>query len=197
MTKPETQIVKTSFPKIVSDFAHENFNLKILAMFLLILNLTAVVAILILLKRGTKVIALESSGNVATIETKVTDIQIEAAIKEYIKYRYSWTPSTIADSLGKAKFFVLPQLALAFDRAMVNVKKFVLDKKITQRVYPRTISVNVKEKKIRINADRFTEFDQLKAATEMTLTLDFLISDRTIINPWGLFIVKEIEEGAR
>ncbi len=197
MNKSSAQIVKTPFPKMVSDFAHENFNLKILAAFLLTVNLAAVIAILVLVKRGSRVIALDSSGNVATVETRVTDLQIEAAAREYIKYRYSWTPGSISNSLDRAKFFVFPQLAPAFDRSMVTVKKFVLDKKITQRVYPRTISVDLKQKKIRINADRFTEFDQLRAATEMILTLDFIISDRTIINPWGLFIVKESEEGAR
>ena len=197
MNKSSTQIVKTPFPKLVSDFARENFNLKILAMFLLVVNLTALTVILILVKRGARVIALESGGGIATLETKVTDLQIEAASREYLKYRYSWTPATIAESLKKAEFFVLPQLTKSFERSMIEIKKFVLEKKVVQRVYPKSISVDLNQKKITILADRFTEFDQLKAATEMRLTLDFIINDRTAVNPWGLFIVKEFEEGGR
>lgn len=185
------------FPKMMRDFTEQNFNLKVLAGILLGINLVGLVLVLVLVKKGPVVVALDNIGEVSRLEAKVTDLQIAAAAKEYIQYRYSWNSATISDSLGKAKFFVLPSLASAFERSMIDVQKFVREKKVTQRVYAKSVSVDVKEKKITILADRITEFDQLKAATEMRLTLSFTVDDRTIVNPWGIYITKESEEAGR
>jgi hypothetical protein len=57
--------------------------------------------------------------------------------------------------------------------------------------------VDLKEKKVTVLADRITEFDNLKAATEMRLTFQFSTDDRTVVNPWGVYITKETEEAAR
>jgi hypothetical protein len=186
--------VKRSYSNIITAFAEENFNLKVLSALLLATTIIALVAILILIKRGPKVMALDSSGSIAILETKITDRQIEAMAKEYLKYRYCWSPVDIGDALKKAKFFVMPQLVPAFERSMISVKKFVTEKKVTQRIYPRSVKVDSNSKTISIVSDRFTEFDQLKAATEMKLTLEFALGERTVINPWGIFITKETEE---
>lgn len=80
---------------------------------------------------------------------------------------------------------------------MLETQKFVREKKVRQRVYPKSVSVDLKEKRVTVLADRITEFDNLKAATEMRLLLQFTTDDRTIINPWGVYITKETEEGSR
>lgn len=193
-----TITLKTNqFPKMMREFAEQNFNLKMLLGILLGINLVGLVLVLFLVKRGPVVVALDNTGEVARLEAKVTDLQIVAAAKEYLKYRYSWNSDTISDSLGKAKFFVLPSLAKAFEHSMVDVQKFVREKKVTQRVYAKSVAVDLKEKKITVFADRITEFDQLKAATEMKLTLTFTVDDRTVVNPWGIYITKESEEAGR
>lgn len=193
-----TITLKTNqFPKMMRDFAEQNFNLKMLAGILLGINLVGLVLVLFLVKRGPVVVALDNTGEVARLEAKVTDLQIAAAAKEYLKYRYSWNFDAISGSLGKAKFFVLPSLVTAFERSMADVQKFVREKRVTQRVYAKSVAVDLKEKKITVLADRITEFDQLKAATEMKLTLSFTVDDRTVVNPWGIYITKESEEASR
>ena len=149
------------------------------------------------MKKGPTVIALDNTGSIARVESKITDIQIESAIKEYIGYRYSWDEKNISDEIGKAKFFVLPSLVSAFEKSMAETMKFVREKKVRQRVYPKSVSVDLKEKKVTVLADRITEFDNLKAATEMRLTFQFSTDDRTVVNPWGVYITKETEEAAR
>jgi len=59
------------------------------------------------------------------------------------------------------------------------------------------VTVDLKEKRISVLADRITEFDNLKAATELRLLLQFTVDDRTVINPWGVYVTKETEEAAR
>lgn len=179
------------------EFAAENLNIKFLCSGLLSITFLMLILVLYLIKQGPTVIALESSGSVTTIETKITDAQIESAAKEYIRHRYSWDEKSIADELSKAKFFVLPTLASAFERSMQETMKFVREKKVRQRVYPRSVVVDLKEKKISVVADRITEFDNLKAATELKLSLLFTVDDRTVINPWGVYVTKETEEASR
>lgn len=195
--KNKIAIQLSSYPKVMREFAEENFNIKFLCGALLAVTFLMLMLVLYLVKKGPTVIALESSGSIALIETKITDVQIEAAAKEYIRHRYSWDERSISEELEKAKFFVLPTLAQAFERSMQETMKFVREKKVRQRVYPKSVSVDLKEKRISIIADRITEFDSLKAATELKLFLQFTIDDRTVINPWGVYITKESEEVAR
>lgn len=187
------QIEIKKYPKMVEEFAKENFNLKVLSATLIMIVIVALAMLLYLIKSGPKVIALAENGQIAKVETKITDLQIDSAIREYLNYRYNWSEQTISDQLQKAQFFVIPSMSSAFQKAMLEVQKFVKEKKVTQRVYPKTIQIDLKEKKATILADRITEFDNLKAATELKLTLQFSVDDRSVVNPWGIFITKEAE----
>jgi hypothetical protein len=189
------QLKTSAYPKMVKAFAEENFNLKILSGLLLGVIFLSLILVLYLVKRGPIVIALDGNGEVARVETKVTDLQVEAAVREYLKHRYSWSDGSIASEIAKAKFFIQPSLVAAFEKSMTDVQKFVREKKVSQRVYPKSISVDLKDKKVSILADRITEFDQLKAATELRVTLQFTAEGRSIANPWGIYITKEAEEG--
>jgi len=195
--KNKIAIQLSSYPKAMREFAEENLNIKFLCGALIAVTFLMLMLVLYLVKKGPTVITLQSSGSIALIETKITDVQIEAAAKEYIRYRYSWDEKSISKEIEKAKFFVLPALARAFESSMQETMKFVREKKVRQRVYPKSVSIDLKEKRISIVADRITEFDSLKAATELKLLLQFTIDDRTVINPWGVYITKESEEVAR
>lgn len=184
------------YPKMIESFAHENFNLKTLLGALVFLLLLNTLTTIYLLKKGPEVIALEASGHVAKIDTKITDLQIQEAVKEYISYRYSWNKDTVQERFKKAVFFVEPNLVAAFKKAMIDVTRYIQDKKVTQRVYPKNIEIDLKNKTASVTLDRITEFEQLKAATEMKLVLDFSVDDRTPINPWGIYITKETEKVA-
>ncbi|MGE3386017.1 MAG: VirB8/TrbF family protein [Bdellovibrionales bacterium] len=190
----KTTLQISSYPKAMRTFAEENLNLKFLCASLLGLFFVMLLLVLYLVKKGPMVIALDNTGEITRVESKVTDLQVKAAIKEYVSYRYSWTDGTIANQVAKAKFFVLPSLVSAFDKSMAETQKFVREKKITQRVYPKSVDVDLKEKKVTVLADRVTEFENLKAATEMRLVLQIALDDRTVVNPWGIYITKETEE---
>lgn len=87
----------------------------------------------------------------------------------------------------------------AFEKSMLEVQKFVREKKVKQRVYPKNINVDLKEKKVsKIQADGVQELMiYLKAATEMKLIFHFSTDDRTIVNPWGVLFQKKLEEAVR
>lgn len=184
-----------NYPQLVQTFAKENFNLKSLTAVSLALLFVSLLTIVYLIKKDPLVIALDNTGEVTKIESKVTDLQIQAAVKEYLAHRYSWDDKTITDEMKKAQFFVQPSLASSFERSMGETIKYVREKKVKQRLYPRKFEVDLKEKTVSILADRITEFDGLKAATETKVKLWFEIDDRSIVNPWGVYIGKEQEIG--
>lgn len=188
----KTLIIK-KYPKLIQDFANENFNLKALCSMLLVLLLILSVTVVYLIKRGPEVIALDGAGEIAKHELKVTDAQIQRAAEEYFARRYKWTPETIGVQLKKAESFIDPILIGSFQKSMLDVQRFVKEKKVNQRVYPNDVKVDLKEKRITIFADRITEFENLSAATKMKIVLDFVTGDRTNSNPWGIYIRKEAE----
>ncbi len=184
----------SNYPQMLKEFSKENFNLKTLCAVLMFITLVMGISMAVMLQKGPSVVALDAIGQVTKVETKVSDLQIESAAKEYLNYRYSWDEKTVLDQLKNAEHFVLPSLASSFQKSMKETIKFVQEKKVKQRVYPKDVKVDLKEKKIKILADRITDFDGLKAATELRVTLQFDTDTRTVINPWGIYVTKETEE---
>ena len=72
-------------------------------------------------------------------------IEIERAIREYVKLRYNWTPKTVSSQVDKAGAFILPSTKRAFDTSMQNVVRFSVDKIVAQRAYPFEIQVDLKK----------------------------------------------------
>jgi len=193
----QTQIQVRQYPKLIEEFAKENFNLKTLAGALIALMLVNSLVLAYLLRRGPVVVPLQADGSTARIDSHVTEAQVQAAVKEYLNTRYSWTDGTINAQLKRAEFFVAAPLVSAFQKAMVDTHRYVHEKKVTQRLYARSIEVSFKDGLATVTADRITEFDGLKAATEMRLLLNFDLQDRTVVNPWGVYITKETEKASQ
>ena len=187
----------SGYTKMVQSFAKENFNLKILAGACLAILFMSLIVIAFLLKQGPMVVALDSSGEVATVETKITDVQIKAAVKQYVQRRYSWNYKNITERLQSAEMFVDPGLVSSFRKSMLETIKYVQEKKVSQRMYPRDdeIEIDLKAKTVTLLMDRFTEFDSLKAATESRLKVWFDTGSRNPVNPWGVYVTKEQETG--
>ncbi len=191
----KTALTNSKYPKIVTDLASQNYFLKIISYSSLGIITLMLLLLIYSVKRGPEVIALETSGDVARIETKITDLQIQTAAREYLKYRYTWDSQTVAAQIQKSQAFIQSNLLLSFQKSMLEVQKFVKDKKVVQRVYPQKIEVDFKNKVITVIADRITEFESLKAATALKVKLNFDLDDRTPMNPWGVYFTKEIEGG--
>lgn len=193
----EKRLEVRAYPKMVQEFARANFDLKVLSGALLILSSLSLLLAAFLLRRGPQVIALDAGGEIAKLEKTVTEPQVTAAIREYLSRRYTFDSDSVAESIKRARFFVSSNLVTAFDKALAPTIKYVREKKVRQRVYPISISIDSKEQKALVHADRITEFDGLKAATEMTVQLWFSVEERSILNPWGVYLTKEQEGGGK
>lgn len=195
-----TNTIKLQFnkvPEILRDLSKQNMNLKNLCLSLGVLLFLSVIANVFLSQKNTQIVALDAFGSIAKVETKVTDLQVESAVKEYLSFRYGWNHKNIEEELDKAKLFVHPSLVNSFSKSMMSTIKYVKEQKVTQRVYMKTIEVDLKKKIIKLVADRITDFDGLKAVTDLKLVLNFEIDTRSVVNPWGVYITKESEEAIK
>ncbi len=183
------------FPKLVTDLAAQNHYLKILTYSMLGIFSVMLISLIFMAARGPDVIALETSGRLAKIGNTINENHVSSAVEEYILYRYNWDNASIDKQLSFSEGFIYPSLLSSFRKSMEEVKKFVQNKKVAQRVYAHKIEVDLKKKTVTLTADRINEFDSLKAATVLRVKFNIELDTPTAINPWGVFITKETEGG--
>lgn len=108
---------------------------------------------------------------------------------------YFINPTVDLDWMTERERAAYVALANSFQKSMLEIQKYVKDRKVSQRLYPQSIVVSLKDKTVTVVADRITEFDALKAATILKSKLTFDLDSPTPSNPWGIFFVKEVEGG--
>lgn len=183
------------YPKLVTDLATQNHYLKILSYSLIGVTTLMIVIVAFALKQGPTVIALDPTGTVAGVSKELHVQHVQAAVREYLQHRYNWNVETVQSELKKSEAFIFPTLINSFQKSMMEIQKYVKDRKVSQRMYPQSIVVSLKDKTVAIVADRINEFDTLKAATILKTKLTFELDSPTPSNPWGIFFVKEVEGG--
>ena len=189
--------MKDSFSKLFSDLSYQNQVLKSVVFGLIAVLLFALCTILIFSYRPPTVVGLAENGEVVELSNQLTNRQIEAAIRHYIHLRYNWRKDTLPSASRLTEAMVADSAIPAFRKTIQDLVKFSTGKNIEQRVYARSIDVDAQKKSAFIVADRVNEIESLKAATELRVALKFSLGDRTVSNPWGIYIEKEAEGEAR
>lgn len=181
-------------PKALAELSHSNQFLKVSTFSLLALT---GLMLMVLFYQVTKAPIVFSVAPDASVYKDAPNpdpkIEVERAVREYLKYRYNWTPKTVASSLESARNFILPTTFKVFDTAMQNIVRFSSERSVAQRVYPSEIEVDLKKNLATISGDRITTIQGLKAAGDLKLELSFDSGPRTTANPWGIYISKEKE----
>ena len=181
-------------PKALAELSHSNQFLKVSTFSLLALTGLMLMVLFYQVTKAPIVLSMTPDGSIFKDAPKPDPkIEVERAVREYLKYRYNWTPKTVAASVESARAFILPSTLKVYDSAMQNVVRFSLERIVTQRVYPADIEVDMKKGIVMILGDRITIIQGLKAAGDLKLELGFESGPRTQRNPWGLYITKEKE----
>lgn len=188
------QLKIRKLPKALGELSHSNQFLKISTFSLLVL---CGLMLMILFYQTTKapiVLSITPDGSVYKEAPKPEPkTEIERAVREYLKYRYNWTPKTVVANVEQARAFILPSTLKVFDSSMQNVVQFSSERAVAQRVYPVDVEVDLKKGVAMISGDRITSIQGLKAAGDLKLELGFESGPRSARNPWGIYISKEKE----
>ncbi|MGE3756445.1 MAG: hypothetical protein AB7H97_01750 [Pseudobdellovibrionaceae bacterium] len=188
------QLKIRKLPKALGELSHSNQFLKISTFSLLVL---CGLMLMILFYQTTKapiVLSITPDGSVYKEAPKPEPkTETERAVREYLKYRYNWTPKTVVANVEQARAFILPSTLKVFDSSMQNVVRFSSERAVAQRVYPVDVEVDLKKGVAIISGDRITSIQGLKAAGDLKLELGFESGPRSERNPWGIYISKEKE----
>lgn len=189
--------MKNTYTKMFSDLNYQNQILKSVVFGLITVLLVALGAILVSSYRGPTVVGLSESGDVIELSDQLTVKQVEAGIRHYIRLRYNWRKDSILEQSKLTESMIAGGAISPFRKTIQELVKFTTGKNVEQRVYARSISIDMQKKTALIVADRVNEIESLKAATELRVAFKFDLGDRTVANPWGLYIEKESEGDAR
>lgn len=196
MQKEKTlHLQNARLPKMLGELMHSNQFLKVFSISALILVFMVLGAIMVMATKEPLIITLGPDGKALEriLVPKVED-QVREGIKHYLEKRYQWEPENVKQKLKETENFIDPSTLKLFQAAISNIEKFSIEKIVSQRVYPQNIEVNLIKKTALVTGDRITTIQGLKAAGNLKLELSFELGSRTKANPWGLYIVKEIEE---
>lgn len=191
------QLRLRKLPKALAELSHSNQFLKISTFSLFALCGLLVIIVFYQATKVPVVLPIAPDGSVYMNSSKPDPkIEIERAVREYLKHRYNWTPKTVAAQVEQSRSFIQPSTLKVFDTAMQNVIRFSSERVVSQRVYPLEIEVDLKKSLAVISGDRITSIQGLRAAGDLKLELSFESGPRTTANPWGVFISKEKEFGS-
>lgn len=184
-----------AFPKMLADLSHSNQFLKVFAVGSLALSLLLSVLVFIAFARKPIVIAMTESAEILRqVESPKPESEIRQAILAYVERRYNWTSQTVEQQLEKAQLFIASGNIQSFLQGTSNVRRFSKEKVVTQRAYASNVDVDLKRGVALVSGDRITEIQGLRAAGALSLELGFQSGPRTLSNPWGIYILKELEK---
>lgn len=189
--------MKNTFSRIFSDLNYQNQVLKSVVFGLITVLVLALCAVLIFSYRGPTVIGLAENGEVIELSGQLTPRQIEAAIRHYIRLRYNWRKDSIVPQSRLTEAMIADSAISAYRKTVQDLVKFTNGRTVEQRAYARSIDVDMQKRTAFVVADRINEIESLKAATELRVAFKYSLGDRTVSNPWGVYIEKEAEGEAR
>ena len=186
--------LKSTFPIVWGDLAYQNHWLRRITLGAILVGALSTVAVLALLNRKPLVVMLDAQANIIKPGgNATTETEAEKMARRYLEVRYVWDAANQADQLARTKAFIASQSMKAFEKTASDLVAFSKGKNVSQRVYPTKLSVNAKDNRVEIVADRITEIQGLKAATLLRVNLHYQNGSRTAENPWGVYVIKEEE----
>lgn len=188
------QLKIRKLPKALAELSHSNQFLKISAFSAYLICGLLITLLFYQAVKPTAVLTLAPDGSFYQEAPKPDPkIEIERAVREYLKYRYNWTPKTVAVQAIKAGAFILPSTKKTYESSMQNVIRFSTEKIVAQRTYAFELQVDLKKSAVKVLGDRITTIQGLRAAGDLQIELDFESGPRTDANPWGIYIAREKE----
>ena len=112
-------------------------------------------------------------------------------ITEYLQRRHSWESTDVQSSISKASKYVDDTFRKAFLQANETQVKIAVEKKISQKFFVSSSSLDLDSKKAIVSGERILNIDGLRAVSSLSFELRFRLGERTEANPEGVYIVAE------
>jgi len=173
----------------------QNRFLKYLVIVLSGLCVVFAIALVFVALRSPPVFAVSSveSGMLrsAPVPKEYLESEARRVITEYLQRRHSWEPKTVQVSIGKASRFVDESFRKSFLQANETQIRIATEKKIIQKFYVSSVTVDSERKTAQVSGDRLLTVDGFRAVNSLSFELKLRFGERTQENPEGVYIVAE------
>lgn len=188
------QLKIKKLPQALGELTHSNQFLKISALSSFFLCALMMGLLFIQSSKPPIILTFDEKANVIeSVSQPKPELEIERAIREYVKLRYNWEPKTVSQTIADSQKFILPSNRKAFQAAMATVVKFATEKSVSQKVHLEQVQVDMEKRLATVWGDRITSIQGLKAVGNLKLQLTFAMEARSQNNPWGTYITNERE----
>jgi hypothetical protein len=189
------QLKLRKLPQALGELTHSNQFLKISALFSYLLCALMLALLLIQSSKPPVILAFSENGDaINAASVPKPEVEVEKAIREYVRLRYNWEPKNASKRISDSQEFIFPSNRNSFQSAMATVVKFASEKSVSQKVHIERVQVDMEKRLATVWGDRITSIQGLQAAGSLKIELIFAMESRTQSNPWGIYITKEKEE---
>lgn len=173
----------------------QNHFLKALLVFFVIQNVALAVVVMALALRKPPIIAVSSTESRVLTVIPPKKEQLEAEVRRtvtgYVLAHYNWEWKSIDGVFREAARYVSPDFTKRFLAANQEQIRIAREKKVSQRFYLAEVTLDLKSKTVRVSGDRILLVEGLKAASVLSVEVQFDYGARTEENPEGVYIVGE------
>jgi hypothetical protein len=188
--------LKRKYFEIWADEEAQNFILKWILIFALLLIVAETAALTALaLRRPTLVAVGEAETKVLTLSPPRPELlraELDRTLKLYVEAHYNWDFTTIEKAHEMASKFVAEQFRKSFIASNLEQVKQAKERKVSQTVYvSKPPQVDVDKMLAKITLDRIFTVEGIKATAPLTLEVGFDYGARTENNPEGIYVTSE------
>jgi len=187
--------VKRTWFEVWGEAQAQNQILKGLVALLLLASSAQTVALVILSLRKPILIAVtEDKTQVLTVTPpgdKLLEAEVRRAVSGYVTSHYNWDYAQVDAAFDLAAKYVAPEFAKQFSQANAQQIKVAKKKKVSQKFYFSDPTVDIASRHVKIDGNRILLVEGLRAASALTLDVEFDYGKRTALNPEGIYITGE------
>lgn len=187
--------LKLNLPENLAKVFRYHEILKSFAVYSVIISLVFCLLFFASINKPTDIVVLSEAGLILkeASSTPKPEAEVESALRNYVSYRYNYTPQNIKSQLMLAETFIDLGNSKAFRESMNSALKFVQDRNAESRYYIRSVKVNLSEQKAVLEGDRIAVIQGMMVASAARTEITFASVRRSIENPWGVSIMSERE----
>jgi len=187
--------VKRAWFEVWGEAQAQNQILKGLLLIFVILSAIQAIALAALAMRRPVLIAVtEDKTQVLAVTPpgeKLLNTEVSRVVQAYVTSHYTWDWSKVDSAFQEAAHYVAPDFEKKFIEANAQQIKVAKEKKVSQRFYFQPPVVDIAEKHVKVDGDRILLVEGLRAATPLTIEVEFDYGERTAINPEGVYVTGE------
>lgn len=187
-------IQRTWFEIWGTETAQNQFLKGLLAFFMVIFGIETAALVTLAMRRPLVLGLSSDQTKVLVVEPpkqELLEAEIKRTTKGYLEAHYHWTFSTIEENFKIASKHVAPQFEKAFLAANQEQLKFAKEKKLSQRFFVSETKLDLKTKRVTVEAERILVVEGLRAANLTTIEVQFDYGARTETNPEGIYVTSE------